>query len=983
MIGRDGELAILRTALERAATSHGGLVLISGEAGIGKSTLVAEAVRGARIASGACWEGAPAYWPWIQVLRALGADDGVVRSAGSAFELYDTVTGLLVGASPLVVVLEDLHWADPASLKLLEFVVQHTWFERLLVLATLRPGEVELSPALALKATTITPGSLSRREVAELIAATTRHEPDEALVEQIAERAGGNPFFVEQLARLWQGGATLPAAVSAVVDSRLSRLPAQVLDTLRTAAVLGRRFRADVLGAAMGRQVGGDLDQAVVAALIVPDEGGFLFVHDLIRETLYASLTDRAARHGAALRALAGAPPAERAEHAFLAGSAEAPGLLMAAARDAGSRLAPEEAALHYARALELAREPRERAEIGLELGTALHWAGDVAGARKAMDDALGLARELDQPALLALAALKCHDVNYAEPGQWADFVRRAHGELVRNPGTGPASDQSGPASDQSGPASEHSSSASDLTSPGSGLDTAARDLSLLVAEQATGDDHLVYALLSRLGAIWGPGTLDERGELLDRLAGIARRTGDEQLATDVASWRFTALLERGDPRYAEAHRTVLARAELPLQQHEALIERRLVAALTGRFDEAQELALAAYELGEQPAISRDDLRWTQLWSVELLRGRHEEADALLAEMEAGGSLHTGLFRAVTAVQRGEAARARALLAEVMTSDEQYLRWMSPLWLRFQAQAAALTGDPSLIANARAALEPYRGQWALTATISVDGPFVHWIAVLDAALERWDEAAEGFTEAWRAADRLGALPWSIEARARLTEVMRARGEDPAGLAAEVERDALAIGMAVRLPRPGDQVFRLDGEVWTLSFAGRTVRLPDSKGLRDLHLLLSSPGAEISAVRMLDPAGGEAVVAARSMGGDEVLDDAARASYRRRLEQLDDEIDRAAVRDDHERVARLDHERQALLEELRRAAGLGGRARRLGDEAERARKAVTNRIRYTLRHLDERHPELAAHLRAALSTGATCRYQPPAQTAWRL
>ncbi|GAA4096968.1 ATP-binding protein [Nonomuraea soli] len=951
MIGRDGELAILRTALERAATSHGGLVLISGEAGIGKSTLVAEAVRGARIAGGACWEGAPAYWPWIQVLRALGADDGVVRSADSAFELYDTVTGLLVGESPLVVVLEDLHWADPASLRLLEFVVQHTWFERLLVLATLRPGEVELSPALALKATTVTPGGLSRREVAELIAATTRHEPDEALVEQIAERAGGNPFFVEQLARLWQGGAALPGAVSAVVDSRLSRLPERVLDTLRTAAVLGRRFRADVLGTAMGREVARDLDQAVVAALIVPDAGGFLFVHDLIRESLYDSLTDRAARHGAALRALAGAPPAERAEHAFLAGSDEAPGLLMAAGRDAGSRLAPEEAALHYARALELSREPRARAEIGLELGTALHRAGDVAGARKAMDDALGMARALDQPDLLALAALKCHDLNLAEPGQWADFVRRAHGELVRD--------------------------------AGEGLDSAARDLSLLLAEQATDDEQLTYALLSRLGAIWGPGTLDERGELLDRLAGIARRAGDGQLAVDVASWRFSALLERGDPRYAEAHRTVLARAELPVQQHEALIERRLVAALTGRFDEAQELALAAYELGEQPAISRDDLRWTQLWSVELLRGRHEEADAVLAEMEAGGSLHTGLFRAVTAVQRGEAARARALLAEVMAGDEQYLRWMSPLWLRFQAQAAALTGDPSLIANARAALEPYAGQWALTATISVDGPFVHWIAVLDAALERWDEAAEGFTEAWRAADRLGALPWSVEARARLTEVMRARGQDPAELAAEVERDALAIGMAVRLPRPGDHVFRLDGEVWTLSFAGRTVRLPDSKGLRDLHLLLSSPGAEISAVRMLDPAGGEEVVASRSMGGDAVLDDTARASYRRRLEQLDDEIDRAAVRDDTERVARLDHERQALLQELRRAAGLGGRSRRLGDEAERARKAVTNRIRYTLRHLDERHPELAAHLRTAVSTGATCRYQPQAQTAWRL
>ena len=126
-----------------------------------------------------------------------------------------------------------------------------------------------------------------------------------------------------------------------------------------------------------------------------------------------------------------------------------------------------------------------------------------------------------------------------------------------------------------------------------------------------------------------------------------------------------------------------------------------------------------------------------------------------------------------------------------------------------------------------------------------------------------------------------------------------------------------------------------------------------------------------------------MVAARRMGGDAVLDDEAKAQYRRRLDRLDEEIDRAAARGDDSRAAAYDRERAALLDELRAAAGLAGRSRRLGDEAERARKTVTARIRDTLRKLDERHPELAAHLRAAVSTGATCSYQPDREITWRL
>ncbi|MEK8107910.1 hypothetical protein NKG94_28195 [Micromonospora sp. M12] len=131
-------------------------------------------------------------------------------------------------------------------------------------------------------------------------------------------------------------------------------------------------------------------------------------------------------------------------------------------------------------------------------------------------------------------------------------------------------------------------------------------------------------------------------------------------------------------------------------------------------------------------------------------------------------------------------------------------------------------------------------------------------------------------------------------------------------------------------------------------------LPDAKGLHDLQLLLSRPGSDVPAVELLDPAAGPELVAARRMGADPVLDDEAKARYRRHLARLDEEIDRAAARDDTGRCPGWTPSGCAA----RRAAcrgGLAGRSRRLGDEAERARKTVTARIRDTLRKLEDRHP----------------------------
>lgn len=263
----------------------------------------------------------------------------------------------------------------------------------------------------------------------------------------------------------------------------------------------------------------------------------------------------------------------------------------------------------------------------------------------------------------------------------------------------------------------------------------------------------------------------------------------------------------------------------------------------------------------------------------------------------------------------------------------------------------------------------------------ISGPVTLWLARLSAALGRWPEAVEHFTAARESADLLGARPWSVEARAGLAAALAASGTPSAELSGEVAREAAELGLrhlitSVVDPLPSNE-FRCTGATWTLSMEGRTVHLPDSKGLRDLHVLLKSPGNEVRAVRLLDPAGGAVV----GFAGDNLLDDRAKADYRRRLSELDDAIDEAVLRGDE--VAPYDEERSALLAELRAASGLGGRNRRLGDEAERARKTVTARIRDTLRKLDARHPELAAHLRATVATGTTCSYAPAQRVSWHL
>jgi tetratricopeptide (TPR) repeat protein len=177
---------------------------------------------------------------------------------------------------------------------------------------------------------------------------------------------------------------------------------------------------------------------------------------------------------------------------------------------------------------------------------------------------------------------------------------------------------------------------------------------------------------------------------------------------------------------------------------------------------------------------------------------------------------------------------------------------------------------------------------------------------------------------------------------------------------------------------GDAFLR-DGEMWQLSFGGETVHMPDLKGLHDLARLLAAPGQEIHALDLGSGADG----AAPQGHAGELLDDEARAAYKRRIDELREERELAEAANDTVRAESAQEELEAIGETLKSAYGLGGRARRAGDHAERARSAVTWRIRSAIARIEAVHPALGRHLKNSIRTGTFCAYTPEQRVDWRL
>jgi tetratricopeptide (TPR) repeat protein len=172
--------------------------------------------------------------------------------------------------------------------------------------------------------------------------------------------------------------------------------------------------------------------------------------------------------------------------------------------------------------------------------------------------------------------------------------------------------------------------------------------------------------------------------------------------------------------------------------------------------------------------------------------------------------------------------------------------------------------------------------------------------------------------------------------------------------------------------------RPEGGTWHIQYNGTDIHMPDLKGLWHLRELVARPHQPVPALALMGASFDETISTADT---GPMLDAEALRAYRRRLAELDDELDAAVLRGDDKRQAERSAERDALIAELKRATGLGGRPRRSGSPAEKARLNVTRTIRHAINDLVTRAPALAAHLDESIVTGVSCRYEPQADIAW--
>ena len=493
-------MAKVRGAVAAATAGRGGLLLVDGEAGIGKSRLAAEAVayaemEGARTLWGSCSEdeSAAPYWPWLQVLRGYlenagaGALQAVAGPHASAiaqilpelaadlpiapapldadqirFRLFDSITAFMRNVArqqPLVVVLDDIHAADPPSLSLLEFMSNGIEANRILVIGTCRrdPGAEDdrLSRTFArlqrrFKDCYLGLSGLSRTEVARLVELTSELEPPDSLVETIWQESEGNPFFVEEITRLLvsegllsgQDGAEpipIPATVRDLIERRLSSLSPETHQLLRTASAVGREFQLDLLARVAG---GGDaitldrLDEARSAHLISEvGYGRYTFDHALIRQTLYLQLgqTRRAMLHHQVARTIEelhvqDLEPhlGELAHHYFAALPAAEPGRAVEYAFHAAERATGQAAFEESVRLLRLALRAQEgdpdatseaACRLTLALGRAQARLGDTPDASATFERAADIARGAGLDESFARAALGYEDATFT--GDW------------------------------------------------------------------------------------------------------------------------------------------------------------------------------------------------------------------------------------------------------------------------------------------------------------------------------------------------------------------------------------------------------------------------------------------------------------------------------------------------------------------------------------------------------------------------------------
>jgi AAA ATPase domain len=1106
-VGRRGELDLLLGGLAAVRSGERRVVLLAGEPGIGKTRLAAEAAlaahaQGARVLYGRSDEalGIP-YQAFAEALGHLvsSAPPGLLESAGAAlrelaslvpavrervpaaespekghggerYVLFGAVGSLLTAASarePVVLVLDDLHWADVPTVLLVHHLLAVPSGPRVLVIATCRPADpsqgAELSASLARlrrdeRVEEIHLDGLGEGDVLDLVqelAGAELGEGERAYARVLHRETAGNPLFVSEVIRDLGGreeiaaaGAALgrgdptaalaaPASLRELIAARAAGLGAEALAVLEAASVVGREFDMRLLARVAeldDERVADVLDGAERAALVVPvagRPGRFAFQHPLTGRTLYDHLgaARRARLHrrvGEALEELEEHPSAARAgEIARHWAEASPPDRERAlryaelAGRHALQEVDPEAALRWLGQALELhgPAQDRRRCSLLIMLGVARRKHGD-ARYRETLLEAARLGRELGESRLLVRAAIE-NTRGFVSDSSEVDTERVAMLEAAL---------EAAGAADSRERVLLLGILAFELTfAPDRGRRVALADEALAVARRLDDPRMLCYVLGARSMPIWAPETLDERLACSEESVRLADGLADRLAQFHALHWHGVALVQAGQmdklQRVVKREAELAARLGEPSARWLARFDEAALAIVGGRLADAEDLAAEALEIatdsGQPDALS---FHTNQLTNIRYDQGRLAELQPMIAETAAANP-GIGGFRSLLALAyvEGELAfeAAELLAAERLEALPRDMSWLAcvVLW----AHVCASVGDAARADVLYRELHPYAAQVVYTG-VSAWGDVDHTLGRLATVAGRYDDAAKHLAASTARYGRIGAPVWLARAaldeaslllarerpgdRERARELLH-RAEDEARRlgAAGIERRAAvllgheratsvlaapALRTAAVAPAAGRRAdarqagLAREGELWTLTHAGGSFHLKDSKGLRYLARLLEEPHAEVHVVELQAGAPAPELRAAGKTAGP-WLDDEAKQAYRTRLAELEDDLAEAERWGDPERVARAREEREAIGRELARAVGLGGRDRPAGSAAERARVNATRAIRGAIRRIEECDPSLGRHLDRAVRTGTFCAYDPASQdeVTWKL
>ncbi|MEE8346318.1 MAG: protein kinase [Dehalococcoidia bacterium] len=870
-VGREKEMDELRAGLEDALSGRGRLLMLVGEPGIGKTRTSEEfatyaGLRNAQVLWGRCYEGegAPAYWPWVQVVRSYvhdrdpqelmsemgpGAADiaqvvsevkerlpglptpPTLEPEQARFRLFDSITTFLKNASksqPIILILDDLHWADKPSLLLLQFLARELRGARLMVLATYRDVELRRHHPLSQTLAELSREGLSQRillrglterDVARFIEITSGITPPEALVEAVYRETEGNPFFVNEIVRLlvadgrlerpeevksWS--VTIPQGVREVVGRRLDHLSEECNGVLTVASVIGREFGLDALERVIPRQaqderLKGDrllevLEEAVAARVVAEAPravGRYRFTHALIRETLYEELgtTRRVRLHrqiGEVLETLHGdnmEPHLAELAHHFSEGAQggdvdKAIDYATRAAERAVTLTAYEDAAGHYQTAIKSLeakdkKDEEKRLDLLLAMGEARNSAGDRDTAKEIFLQAADVARTLKDAASLGRAVLGFAGIF----GEWGLVDDLTVGLLEE------ALDALG-AEDSALRALLLSRLGIELWMSGSPEPAEVPSRESVEVARRVGDPRaLTDALWIRYLVLGGPENVEDRLSAGVEVVRAGEEAGAPEKGVYGHYFRIVALLELGDVQAGrdavEAYARQATELRMPHILGWAALFRASFASLEGRFQEAERLnqeALSWVQRTQEPLLA-------QMQRVQALSLRREregmkamEADIKTeAEVTPSPFWPTWLAIAYSEAGRLEEARGQLDISAArdfadLPRDGNWLGLMASL-----AQACTLVGDADRAATLYKMLLPWAERNIAPAGFGYYlGSVSQYLGLLATTMERWDEAARHFEDALGMNARMGARPWVAHTQDEYADMLLRRDE---------------------------------------------------------------------------------------------------------------------------------------------------------------------------------------------------------------